>query len=202
MITSGNYVDRIIQNLSILKHEIEIKSRLGLNDINKPCEDLIKEILNRVYDLKLVNLTKENISFPGIDLGDSESGVAYQITSTRKKDKIEKTLEQCIHHQLYLTYNEIRVFLLNDKKESYKLKIKTLPYFVFDPSIHIIDFDSLFKEIHSLDVIMKEELCLFIERELPYAISPPTNGHELRPNDRTKIEEKHQALWYSIGNGS
>lgn len=168
MINSGQYLDSIIQHLTVLRQEITSKADLGFTDLNKHCEDFVKEIFNITYDLKLVNLNEKSANFPGLDLGDEKNKIAFQITSTKTGDKVDHTLEQCIDKKHYNTYKSINVFILTSKQTSYSLKTITTPHFTFDVNDNIKDFDDLYKDILLLGVDKRKQLDDYIQKELPY----------------------------------
>jgi hypothetical protein len=168
MINSGKYLDSIIQNLTVLRQEINAKSQLGLTDLNKHCEDFVKGILNRIYNYNLDNLNKEKSNFPGLDLGDKALEIAYQITSTKTSEKVDHTLELCLKYEHYKTFKKVIVFILTNKQTSYTIKTVTEPHFKFSDSENIIDFDDIYKDILLLEVDKRKELAEYIEKELPY----------------------------------
>lgn len=167
-LNSGKYYDSMVENLTFLREEIKAKSKLGLLDINKHCEDFVKEILNRVYGYELKNLNSGKNNFPGLDLGDKNVGIAFQITSTKTTEKIDHTLEICIKNKHFEAFPIINIFVLTSKQETYSIKTKTIPHFTFTPNKNILDFDDVFQDILDLDVDKKKSLAEYIQRELPY----------------------------------
>jgi hypothetical protein len=210
MINSGKHLDSIIQNLTVLRQEINAKAKLGLTDLNIHCEDFVKGILNRIYGYKLDNLNKENSNFPGLDLGDETSGIAYQITSTKTTEKVEHTLEMYLKYEHYKVFNKVIVFILTSKQSSYSVKTVTEPNFKFEDSENIIDFDDIYKDILSLEVDKRKELAEYIEKELPYywnlikgddqkVVSPTVEKVKVSLTDTklslAKSRMKHFVLW-------
>ena len=168
MINSGKHLDSIIQNLTVLRQEINAKSKLGLTDLNIHCEDFVKGILNRIYNYKLDNLNSDNSNFPGLDLGDKTLGIAYQITATKTTEKVDHTLEVCLKHEHYKIFNKVFIFILTNKQSSYSIKTVTEPHFKFKDTENIIDFDDIYRDVLSLEVDKRKELAEYIEKELPY----------------------------------
>lgn len=150
MIQTGKYFEEIVKMLNNFRSEVQILSSLGLVNINKHSENFIKRVLNITYGSELENLNLGKLNFPGIDLGDTGDGVAYQITATKKSDKIDDTLSACLKYKHYETFKTINVFVLTSKQGSYTLKISTEPYFTFSPDKNIIDFSDLLKDIEHL----------------------------------------------------
>ena len=63
--------------------EVKDDGKMGWTDINRESENVLAELLSEIYGhtaLKNLN-TSEGPNFPAIDLGDKETGIAYQITS-------------------------------------------------------------------------------------------------------------------------
>ena len=167
-LNSGKYYDSIIESLTILREEVKAKSKLGLLDINKHCEDFIKELLNKIYSYELINLNSEKNNYSGLDLGDEKNGIAFQITSTKTSDKIDHTLEMCLKEKHYEKFPIIKTFVLTSKQSTYALKTNTEPHFNFNYQDNIIDFDNIYYDIAKLDVDKRKSIFEYIERELPY----------------------------------
>lgn len=166
MTESGKFIEIIIKNLNILRSEITSKSNLGLLNLNTHCENLIRDILNITYDLSLSNLNDKTSNFPGIDLGDFQNKVAYQITSTKTAKKIDDTLKICLKKKHFEHFDQINIFILTAKQNSYSIKSITAPSFKFDTN-NIIDFDDLYKSIRQLPLTHLSKLHSLIRNELP-----------------------------------
>lgn len=166
MIESGKNFESIVSLLNKFREEVKSFASLGYLNINKHSENFVKRILNLSNGLELENLNKDKSNFPGIDLGDTDDKVAYQITSAKKSDKIDHTLEMCLKYRHYETFGSINVFVLTNKQSTYSLKTVTEPYFTFNPAINILDFSDLFKIIEELDPSRIKRLLEFIQMEL------------------------------------
>lgn len=168
MLKSGQLIELIIQNLNIFREELKSNSKLGLLNQNIHSENFIGKILNIIYDLNLQSLNDNNSNFPGLDLGDEQDqGIAFQITSDRKSDKVNETLRTCIDNKHYLRFKAIKIFILSNKQKIYSIKHNTLPHFSFDPRKDILDFDSLFLEIKKLSNSKLQKIKDLILDELP-----------------------------------
>ena len=97
MLTRGYIIGKLVDDLAGLKSKVETRNKLGLFDLTKFSEDFFKELINIIYDLNLVNLNRERNNNPGLDLGDKVKKRAFQITSTKKSQKIKQTLEAITH---------------------------------------------------------------------------------------------------------
>lgn len=148
MITRGSLIGKIVDDFSSLKYQIETRNKLGYTDLSLFCENFFKEVLNVTYDLNLINLNEVRSNNPGLDLGDRREEVAFQITSTRTSEKINKTLE-VISKEKELEFKKIKVFIIGKKQNTYSLDLRNID---FNEKEDIIDLDDLLKSIVILDV--------------------------------------------------
>lgn len=175
MITRGYFIGQIIDELTAVSQQVKSRSGLQLFDLNRYLEDFFKDILNIVYDYKLINLNEERSNNPGLDLGDEVAKVGFQITSTKSSDKINKTLEKAVGQ--VANYPTIYVLILQDKQGSYTGLDKALALpFNFTAEEHIIDTGDVLKKVISLpidrlqrlhDLVSKEVARVKIELEVP-----------------------------------
>lgn len=144
-------IDEIIEQIVLLRMEIEIKAKLGLLDGNKHIENYMKNLLNPCYELNLINLNTEQINYPGVDLGDKNKKIAYQITSTKTSSKINKTLKAFDDNDVGNTFKKLKIFIVGNKQKSYsfdKELAKKIGFTVDD----IFDIDDLVKNISTLSI--------------------------------------------------
>ncbi len=61
-------------------------------------EQFIQELLNIVFegDYKFINLNYKDSNYPSVDLGDTNKGVAWQITVTNDKSGIRRKIDQTL----------------------------------------------------------------------------------------------------------
>lgn len=90
----------------------------GRNDINKECEDIIKSILNVIYDLELKNVNEERINYPAIDLADVKRNICYQITSNLSKNKISDTIQKFKKYGLNKKYSTVNFLFLKAEQKN------------------------------------------------------------------------------------
>ena len=167
MILSGQYLDHIIRELTIIRYEIASRNQLNLTDDNIHMQNFMCGILNIVYGYSLVNLNSAHENFPGLDLGDEELKIGFQITATKTGQKIKDTIDTCIKHPCCHKYSNIKVFILTSKQSQYTIDY-TNDIFSFNPTTDILDFDDIFKEISSCtDVDKKRQLYEYIQKEIP-----------------------------------
>lgn len=140
-------VKNIVNEFSILQIKISKYNKLNLTDINIFSEYFFAKILNEIFRYNLKPFKK--INKPAIDLGDRENGVAFQITSDKRKSKIQKTLIGFQNQKLSLEFFRLKILVLNDKQKVYK-DLDTNIGIKFNPDIDIIDLNDLLKEINEL----------------------------------------------------
>jgi hypothetical protein len=140
-------VKKIINEFAILETKIDKYNKLNLTDINIFSEDFFAKILNLIFRYNLKPFKK--INYPSIDLGDKENGIAIQITSKKKKSKIQKTLDGFQIQKLSSEFLKLKILILNQKQKEYK-NLKIAKEINFNPNTDIIDFNDLIKEINTL----------------------------------------------------
>lgn len=166
MFKREKYLDNIIDKLNLLRGEIKSRGKLGLYDINNHCEDFFCSILNIIYDSNLENLNAKHLNYPGIDLGDKNTGISYQITSEKDSSKIEVAIETVIDKNVYQTFKHLRFLILTEKQGSYTKEFKTDGLIEFDKDKDILDIDDLFKLIKNLTTDKVIALSNFIDKEI------------------------------------
>lgn len=170
MITRGIIIGKLIDDLSKLQGQIDFRCQVGLTDLNKYCEDFIKEVLNICYEQNLKNLNVDRINEPGLDLGDEKNEIAYQITSTSTSEKVNNTLET-INSEQIIKYKKIKVFILGKKQGKYdavKDDLKTKCSF---NTSDIIDISDLCKQTISLRYDDLYNLYKLFEKEFQIVIT-------------------------------
>lgn len=194
MINSAKYIDEIIEKLSLLRQEISTRVGLGLTDLNKHCENFFGNILNIIYDYKLVNLNDSVENFSGIDLGDKEKKISYQVTSTAKSDKVDHTLSMFLRYKHYETFNSVKILILTKRQISYTLKVDTQGKFSFATDKDILDIDDLYRYIRSLPIDKLEKLVAYIRKEItPARMSIAKDG--VLPEQKDLLV--HYCAWIS-----
>lgn len=112
MITRGHLIGKIVDGLTSISQQVSTRCQLGLTDLNRYPEDLFKDYLNEALALSLVNLNDERSNEPGLDLGDEVPSVAFQVTSTKTAQKVNKTLKTTSKNQ----FDEINVLVIGKSK--------------------------------------------------------------------------------------
>ena len=151
MLSRGHIIGKIVDDLAILKSQIETRNKLGQFDLTKFCEDFFREILNIAYKLNLQNLNTTRSNFPGIDLGDKKKRIAYQITSEKQSSKINDTLSS-LNEDFLKSYDIIYIFIIGEKQTSYTIDKKLVKKYSFNWTENIIDINGILKQIIVQDI--------------------------------------------------
>ena len=90
--------------------------------------------------------------YVAIDLVDKKNKVAYQVTSTVRRSKIEGTTEKFVKNKLYKDIDELYILILNDDPHKYRndnneIDIKTTKKFTIKNNV--INFEKLITEIET-----------------------------------------------------
>ena len=159
--------DRINELMSRFVAQIKGKTSINRTDINRISEDVLIQLFSEIYehtDLKNLNVS-EGSNFPAIDLGDKETGTAYQITSTPSSQKVKRTLEKFVAHKLYEDYDHLVIYILTEKQSRYQgrgFDEIIQGKFCFDKKNDIRDYRDLLREISGfpLDKVRRIESIL------------------------------------------
>lgn len=103
--------DQLTQAFAFLSTTITNKSKQNMFDDHRVLETVLPYLLNEIYGYNLIDLNTVKINHPAIDLGDTSSRTAVQISSDGSKDKMVKTIETLERHGLNSLYNHI-IFLI------------------------------------------------------------------------------------------
>lgn len=126
-----------------LMAEIDLATSQGRSDVYLISEDAWIPVLQEVYQCpNLINLNRTRKNFPGVDLGDENERVAFQVTASTDIDKIKSTLEQFKKSNLKDSFDELYIFTLRPKQKSYSQQ--SIDRIIgdemsFDTKKHIID---------------------------------------------------------------
>ncbi len=142
--------DNISRALAITRYDIEQHQFINDQSLNIHGENWFRDVFNYVYNLKLRNANFQSSNSPAIDLVDDTNKLAYQITTTRKKEKAENTLKK-IKTTDYKDY-KLKIFFLLQKSNFNK---ETVDYFKDNYNVdiedYLIDYTNLVKDIEALE---------------------------------------------------
>lgn len=191
MITRGYYIGQIIDELTAVSQQVKSRGTLQLFDLNLYLEDFFKDILNIVYGYKLKNLNEERSNNPGLDLGDELAGVAFQITSTKTSEKINKTLQKAAKQAS--KFPQIYVLILQDKQGSYTgIDAELAKSFSFKAIKHVLDIGDLLKVVLSLPIDRLQQLFELVSKEVARVkieLEVPDKNGKFQTNIDSYIEQ-------------
>ncbi|MGX5609938.1 SMEK domain-containing protein [Bacillus cereus] len=153
---------KINKALTWIESSVRIESKQGYYNKNKDAENLFCGLLNLVYGLDLKNLNYESQNTPGIDLGDKQSRICYQITSQNTREKIKESIEKFTNHKFDNTYDELVVLIIGYKKKFHPFKKDD-----YDFKLKVIGIEEIGKEINERSIEEKEEILQHLNRTIP-----------------------------------
>ncbi|HLP60926.1 MAG TPA: SMEK domain-containing protein [Candidatus Deferrimicrobium sp.] len=155
-----NDIKKVIHLIAWWLSKLELNEFIDLFDLNKITEDIVLMLLNEIYGYQLVNLNHKKHNFSAIDLGDTENGIAFQVTTRTDIYKIEKNLKTFIKEHKTDYPKGIRFLILSmeeskirNLKRSKRLKNIDLN---FNPGKHILSMKEIIREIETLYVEDRE----------------------------------------------
>ncbi|MCD4795219.1 MAG: SMEK domain-containing protein [Bacteroidales bacterium] len=141
-----NSISRV---LAITRYDIEQRQLINEYGLNIHGENYFRDVFNSIYDFKLENDNFNSQNSACIDLIDTDRRLAYQITTTRTKKKIENTLK-ALKKTKYKNYT-IKIFYLLDKAKPNKDTIEEFKgnYYI-DLNDCLLDYTDLIKKVNDL----------------------------------------------------
>lgn len=164
--------DNISRTLAITRYDIGQHQLINDQSLNIHGENWFRDIFNFVYNTNFfvnANLETKTGNASAVDLIDKGEELAYQITTTRTKEKVDTTLKK-IKTTEYKDYT-LKIFFLLEKS---KFNKDTKQYFEDEYSINIedylIDYTDLLKDIEALetDKLIELNKKLFIKSAEKY----------------------------------
>ncbi|OWK35480.1 SMEK domain-containing protein [Fimbriiglobus ruber] len=157
----------VADGLSLIKASCEQRGILGLFDNHKVAQHFFCQLLNAAYGLELVEMDRIQDNFPAIDLGDFNAKIAYQITATKRGDKVQNALDTFIRHQLNEKFTSLRILILGDRQQTYN-RVKVPQGLLFSVDSDIIDIGNLLTHIATLDTVRIEEIQKILNQEMKF----------------------------------
>lgn len=157
---------------AITRYDIEHHQAINDLSLNIHGENFFRDLFNDLYDLNMKNSNFESANSPCIDLIDDSKKLAYQITTTRTIDKIEKTLKALKKNQ----FNEFNIkifYLLNKAKLNKITKKKIESLFNINLSNILFDYNDIIRDINNLET----EKLFFIHNKYFKNISEKYTNH-------------------------
>lgn len=142
--------DSISRTLAILRYDIEHHQSINDLSLNIHGENYFRDVFNFIYGMNLQNANFESFNFPSIDLIDKQQKIAYQITTTKSKEKIDKTLE-IYNKEGYEDY-DIRIFYLLEKSNPKTATVTVIKEkYGIDITHKLYDYTNLLRDIEQLE---------------------------------------------------
>jgi len=126
--------DYIRDKLSYIESKVKNDTKQKLYDINTTAEYIFMNILNDVYDWKLVNANDIKPNFPAIDLIDTTNEIIIQVTSSIDDSKVTSTIEKFRkfaddnykngEYKIYADY-QLKMFYIKDKPKKFSKATET-----------------------------------------------------------------------------
>ncbi len=113
----------------------------------------------------MVELDNIQPNFPAIDIGDSEKRRCFQITSTKSKDKVQRTLVKYVAKKLHEQYGEITILVIGERQRVYK-SLRVPAAIKFNSRKDILGLSELLKHVQTLETSALERLVEVIGKEL------------------------------------
>lgn len=140
----------ISRTLAITRYDIEQRQSINEYALNIHGENYFRDVLNYVHNLKLENANSENQNEACIDLIDKENELLYQVTTTRNKDKIDKTL-LALKKDKYDGY-DIKILYLLDKANPTEATINEVrAEYAIELKECLVDYTDLIRDINDLE---------------------------------------------------
>ncbi|MDO8571706.1 MAG: SMEK domain-containing protein [bacterium] len=159
------YLKEIIATFEKLESLVKLNNSAGLTDINKISEDFFCHLLNKIFDLKFINLNLEQSNHPAVDLGDDTSRISIQVTADRSGKKVKECVKKFKDHGLEKRFDKLRIVVISTGKTSFK-KNPAPGVVFFDYKNDVVDLSDLTRLIGTLSVDRIEKIRDFLNSEL------------------------------------
>src|SRR5690554_1956469 len=141
-----NSISRV---LAITRYDIEQRQLINEYGLNIHGENYFRDVFNFIYGYNFVNDNFESHNRSCVDLVDKKKKLAYQITTTRTKEKLEKTFK-ALKKEKYKDYT-IRIFYLLEKSNPSENTIREFKdNYGIDLNECLFDYTDLISEINNL----------------------------------------------------
>ncbi len=206
----GDSVRTITEGLAWVVKTCELQGLLKLFDSHVLAQHFFCRLLNTVYRFQLKQMDQIQANYPAIDLGDSVNRKAYQITTEKRGEKVQDTLDKFVKHKLPAVYDALRILVIGERQGAYKT-VMVPAGLNFDCDRDIVGVAELVKYIETLETAHLEEVAAVFHEELvkarPGRQEVPTP--DLMPEAQEMLidacaaeaGEKGKIVWTLIGDG-
>ena len=155
----------IVEALARIDSTCKLRGRAGLLDLHRSLQRFFCQFLSAAYDLNLIELDDIQSNFPAIDLGDREGRRCFQITTSKTKEKMERTLRKYVARRLHKQYGSITILVIGERQGTYRsLRVPAAINFSADKDI--LGLSGLVKHVKTLETPTLERLVEIISTEL------------------------------------
>ncbi len=159
------YINDIVNRLSGLAYNVELRGLLNLLDLHVISEDFYVGLLNLIYGWKLRNANSLQQNIPGIDLVDESNHILVQVTGTSTKRKIDHSLKEI--SEKYTGYHFYFAPIVIDAKEQRKHKYAPPHEVIFNPKTDILDIHFIVDRIKGMpDIESIGIIAMFIKSNI------------------------------------
>ena len=142
-----NSISRV---LAITRYDIEQRQLINEYGLNIHGENYFRDVFNFVYEYNFINDNFKSQNSACVDLVDESRKLAYQITTTRTKEKLENTFK-ALKKEKYKNYT-IKIFYLLDKSKPNKETIEEFKNsYRIDLNDCLLDYTDLINKINNLE---------------------------------------------------
>lgn len=167
MLKHEQLIKEIALHITHLSASVQVLGSMHFFDLNIAAEHFFQRLLNQIYGYSLVNLNHSQLNAAAIDLADKNISLAVQVTSDRRAQKIQKTLDKFVKHGLGTTYKSLKILVIGERTGKYSTL--TVPAGVFfDGSTDVIDNKSLMQDIEKKTTLELQAILALIESEISY----------------------------------
>jgi hypothetical protein len=188
--------------LSVFVTRVKGAAALGHTDINVISESVLRDLFRVVFSLPgLRNLNHERKNFPGLDLADDTTGVAFQVTATPDLAKVKEALETVLRAGLEVKYPKVRIYVITEKQASYSqaaIDTVTNGRLIFDASTDVLDYRDVLRMCGTLSFEDLERAVSILRTQFPETSidsSPRKTGLNL-PVGVESVELNLVPIWF------
>lgn len=165
MFKKQKYLTVITEKLAQLKNHVELQNSIRFFDVNTVAEDFFAKLLNEIYGYSLVNMNIKQTNSAAIDLIDNSNQIAIQVTSERRVEKIQNTLDKFSKFKLEDNFEVLKVLIIGDRTGDYPT-LKIPEGILFSGKDDVIDLKRLLRDISNLGVDKLENIVALLNKEL------------------------------------
>lgn len=165
--TKSECLKEVINLYGTMVSNISLENSVGFFDSNRAVQDFftgLLEISHGFTNLVDLDITHDTTSFPAVDIGTTDQGVAIQITSRNDREKLTNTLTVFTNNNLESMYPRLLFIILGNKKvyDSFN-KYGDLD---FKPDEDIIDTTDYIRHVRTLTLEQLEGIKKYFEKYL------------------------------------